>query len=377
LKIVVFSSSRADSGILGPLIAYLDQRKDLDLRVLATGTHLKSKFGRTLKREFEFLGKSKIDRVRIGDFGDRPSRTGVSLGRALGSFSLYLSRKQPDLVVVLGDRMETLVFALASSIANIPIAHLHGGEITTGALDETHRHAISKLSALHFTIDLESKKRLEAMGENPNKVFAFGSPRYDYLRGFTPKSKSQIENALGVSMPSKFALVTIHPAMHDQPSTAEHVKALLIALEEQQDLFVLFTGTNSDPGSDEIRELVKSYVTNHSSTSHYEESLGSDLYISCLMECSVAIGNSSSLVLEAKPLGTPTVLLGKRQLGRATAEECLGPEAAIISHAIDRAVREKEKIRTISTLDSVSERISEVLFDSHPISTLKVFNENT
>ncbi len=375
MKVTVFSSSRADSGIIGPLVGELAIHPEVQLRFLASGTHLKRKYGRTLNHEVSALGKLKIDKVRIGEFGRTAQQTGASLGRALRAYSRYLSKARPDLVFVLGDRLETLVFVIAASIANIPIAHLHGGETTLGALDENHRHAISKLSSIHFAADPESKRRILQLGENPDFVFDFGSPRADYLKNFIPLSKSQISKKLGVTLPEKFALVTMHPAIHDSPSTLKHTRELLDALRTIEDLFCVFTGTNSDPGSDEIRHLIRTHVQNYASKAHYVESLGSELYMSSMSQCSVAIGNSSSLVLEAKFLGTPTVIIGNRQLGRARESECIGADSQAISRAIKEAIRERAKPLYKPTSESVSERIVRTVLEKNPISTQKVFQE--
>jgi len=375
MKFVVFSSSRADSGILGPLIDELNQREGIDLTLLASGSHLNNKYGHTLESEFNSIESLEIDRILLGDFSKGSREAGLSLGAALQSFSEYLCDKKPDAVIVLGDRMETLIFAVASSILDIPIAHLHGGELTTGALDEIHRHAISKLSSLHFTADSDSKRRLESMGENPKMVLDFGSPREDFFRDFEPLSRQQIGDELGISLPENFALVTVHPALHDNPPTSEHLVALLNALEELNDLFVIFTGANSDPGSDDLRQLIDTFTSKHPDSTHFVESLGSELYLSALASCSVAIGNSSSLILEAKVIGTETVIIGNRQLGRASASECIGANPSIIMSAIKNAMASKRHMPIKISHESVSKNIADSLLASHPISTRKPFYE--
>ena len=376
MRVVIFSSTRADSGILEPLINELDQREGIDLRIVASGSHLIDKYGHTLESELNSIAPLKIDRIELGDLSTSSKEAGTSLGVALQSFSEYLQEKKPHAVILLGDRMETLVFAVASSISDMPIVHLHGGELTTGALDEIHRHAISKLSSLHFTADAASKRRLESMGENPKMVLNFGSPREDFFRNFDPLSLQQLGQKLGISLPEKFAVVTVHPALHDNPSTHEHLLALFSALENVDDLFVLFTGTNSDPGSDDLRESIQAFMSKHPKTTHFVESLGSDLYLSALTNCSVAIGNSSSLILEARVIGTPTVLLGNRQLGRASAAECLDANPSMILTAIKRAISTQRQSPKKIANASVSKRIVDSLMESHPISTRKVFYEN-
>jgi UDP-hydrolysing UDP-N-acetyl-D-glucosamine 2-epimerase len=337
---------------------------------------LNDKYGHTLESELNSIAPLKIDRIELGDLSKSTREAGTSLGVSLQSFSEYLHEKKPDAVILLGDRMETLVFAVASSISDMPIVHLHGGELTTGALDEIHRHAISKLSSLHFTADAASKRRLESMGENPKMVLNFGSPREDFFRNFDPLSLQQLGQKLGISLPEKFAVVTVHPALHDNPSTHEHLLALFSALENVDDLFVLFTGTNSDPGSDGLRESIQAFMSKHPKSTHFVESLGSDLYLSALTNCSVAIGNSSSLILEARVIGTPTVLLGNRQLGRASAAECLDANPSKILTAIKRAISTQRQSPKKVVDASVSKRIVDSLLESHPISTRKVFYEN-
>jgi UDP-N-acetylglucosamine 2-epimerase len=149
MKIIAFSSSRADSGILQPLIQELEAHNDIQFRLLASGAHLMDKYGHTLEKETEQFVSVAVDKIQIPEFGNSLEEIGSSLGEALIAYSKYLFEAKPNLVIVLGDRMETLIFAIAASIGNIPIAHLHGGELTFGALDETHRHAISKLSSIN------------------------------------------------------------------------------------------------------------------------------------------------------------------------------------------------------------------------------------
>jgi UDP-hydrolysing UDP-N-acetyl-D-glucosamine 2-epimerase len=376
MKIIAFSSSRADSGILQPLIQELEAHNDIQFRLLASGAHLMDKYGHTLEKETEQFVSVAVDKIQIPEFGNSLEEIGSSLGEALIAYSKYLFEAKPNLVIVLGDRMETLIFAIAASIGNIPIAHLHGGELTLGALDETHRHAISKLSSIHFTADLRSKRRLEAMGENPNTVFDFGSPRADSIRKFIPMSSSELGKKLGISLPNDFVLVTVHPALHDEPPTHDHLEALLVSLRNKKELFVLFTGTNSDPGSDQLRTLIASFVASNPDRSAFVESLGSDVYLSALSACSLAIGNSSSLILEAPILGTPRVIIGRRQLGRADLNECIGADSGAITKAIETSLSKQRHKTSHQETDTVSKRIVDTILGNSPISTKKEFHHH-
>ncbi len=295
-----------------PLIEVLVQNGSC--RVLVTGSHLNSEQGATYGKEFPAYIDQVVDKVETGNWQKQSERSAV-LGEALEKFLDYLASSSFDFAVILGDRIEALLFAVACSISGVRIVHLHGGEVTEGALDELHRHAITKLSHLHFVIGEHEKLRVVQLGEDPQRVFVSGSPREDAIFQRAHLSHEEFVGALGLEVPREFALVSMHPAALDDVPSPVLARDILRELSNLP-LFSLVTGPNSDLGSDDLRSTLKEFCSQNPEKSMYVESLGSVLYLSALALAQVAIGNSSSLILEAPKVGCPTVLVGRRQLGR-------------------------------------------------------------
>lgn len=372
IKALMFSSTRADSGILRPLALELDRLPEVELRLCLSGTHFAEGRQATSSTDFDALGSEKIVLLPIPELERRGLES--SLGNAYTVYLEHLRSEMPDMAIVLGDRVEALIFAFACTIANVPLVHLHGGELTFGALDELHRHAITKMSSLHFSVDAQSAKRIVQMGENPSTVFSFGSPRTDTIQASKSSTLWDLSNALGIELPDKFALVTMHPARHDSPATIVHQDALLEALRQLK-IFTVFTGPNADQGGDSLRRDIVEYLNERPELGVFVENMGEGPYLAALRLCSVAIGNSSSLILEAPMVGTPTVLIGNRQLGRAVTSEGLGADAGMISKAIEEALHRDKNSLTLEIEGSVSRLIAEQIVKSHPLNTRKVFHE--
>lgn len=373
MKLVVFSSNRADSGILEPLVKEMSTRQNIELKVLLTAAQLRQDDKKMSSEPFKFLELNDFHKIYLDNFDTTLENLSVILGDAHSEFLKYLDKEKPDAIVLLGDRMETLIIAVASTIANVPIIHLHGGEITQGALDELHRHAITKLSSLHFPIDKESRKRIISMGENPDLVFNFGSLRSDTLRSMNFLNMHQVGELLEIAIPEHFALITMHPALHDEPSTLIHLKELLRALDQRPEVFYIFTAPNGDPGSQEIREEIDSFLETHPKNSVFKETLGSEPYLSALTKCKVAIGNSSSLALEAQLLGTPTIVLGTRQLGRVHETQIVGADSNRILERLDLALKTQRIPPSQVQHRSVAKSIVDTILKLKPIPTRKVF----
>ena len=343
MRVLTFTSSRADSGILLPLLRELEAREELDSTLLVSGTHLDSKFGETYEAEFFELKRTERVLIPLPQIDETFESQAEALGFALAQFACELRKLSPDVAVVLGDRTEALVFSVASTLAGVPLAHLHGGELTFGALDELHRHAITKMSNLHFASNEANAQRVLQMGETPDRVFCFGSPREDTLRNFEPLPLSSCASALGLDcLPSRFVLFSAHNAKFDLPSTAAIVREALKAIREEG-FFVVFSGTNSDEGFDSIRAVQNEFMAENPELVAYQESAGSTLYLSLLKHCTIAVGNSSSFALEAPMLETPTVILGRRQLGRVAESECISVDRDEIREAIHLALRSSER----------------------------------
>lgn len=372
IRVLIFSSTRADSGILRPLALELDRLSEVELTVCLSGTHFNEELKTASFSDFTGLRPESIVPLPIPGLELRGLEG--SLGDGYTVFLEHLREATPDVAIVLGDRVETHMFAFACTIANVPLAHLHGGELTFGALDELHRHSITKMSVLHFSVDVHSAKRIIQMGENPQMVFPFGSPRMDTIQASNSLSLLDLEELLGVKIPESFALVTMHSARHDSPSTRVHQSALLESLRRLR-LFAVFTGPNADQGGDLLRKDIGEYLIENPELGVFIENMGERPYLAALRECVVAIGNSSSLILEAPLVGTPTVLIGSRQAGRAKNSEGLGADVDLISDSIQDAINRGKSSLTLEFGGSVSRLIAEQIVKSHPLNTRKVFHE--
>ncbi len=328
-KIAVMTGTRADFGLLRPLLTELAGRNDADLLLIATGTHLSAAHGNTLS-EISAAGFEVAASVSIWGDDDSSLAAAVDTGNAVAEFARCLSALSPDVVVVLGDRLEAFAMASAALILQIPVAHIHGGELTLGAMDDSLRHAITKLSYLHLATTDEHRSRVISLGEDPARVFNFGAPVLDVLSTMNYMSRVELEAKFGVKFGARNALMTFHPAAFDEAPAAEIFAEILAAIDAVPDVHFIFTGTNNDIGSDEVRAMMKSFVGMRGDRISYVESFGQLGYLSAMREVDLVLGNSSSTVLEAPILGTPSVLVGNRQEGRPIG-------ASVLKVSADRA----------------------------------------
>lgn len=322
-KVAVMTGTRADFGLLRPLLLELASRADTELRLIVTGTHMSGTHGRTI---------SEIDvnisaMVEIWGDNDSPTAAAVDTGRAIAEFAETLGRVKPDVVVVLGDRLEAFAMATAAVVLQIPVAHIHGGELTLGAMDDSLRHAITKLSYLHFATSDEHAARIVRMGEEPSRVYNFGAPLLDTLSGIHFMQRHELEAKFGVVFGSRTALMTFHPAAFDEAPALEMFEELLAAIEAMHECHFIFTGTNNDIGSDQVRERMAAFVAANPGRVTFVESFGQQGYLSAMHHVDLVVGNSSSTVLEAPLLGTPSVLVGNRQEGRPLAASVIKAHA--------------------------------------------------
>ncbi len=329
-KVAVMTGTRADFGLLRPLLAELDSRGDVTLQLIATGTHLSDAHGRTIS-EITAAGFSVAAEVSIWSEVDSTHDSSLSAaldtGNAVAEFSRTLSALQPDVVVVLGDRLEAFAMATAAVVLQIPVAHIHGGELTLGAMDDSLRHAITKLSYLHFATTDDHAARIVQMGEEPSRVFNFGAPVLDTLSGMHFTTKDELSAKFGVVFGARTALMTFHPAAFDEAPALEMFDELLAAIDEMHECHFIFTGTNNDIGSDHVRERMAAFVAARPDRVTYVESFGQQGYLSAMHHVDLVVGNSSSTVLEAPLLGTPSVLVGNRQEGRPLAASVIKAHA--------------------------------------------------
>ena len=306
------TGSRADYGLLRPLLTNLDRNPDCRLSLIATGSHLSHQFGRTI-REIQEDGFSVHEEVVSLVDGDDNASMAKSVGLGVISFTDSFKRLSPDAVVVLGDRFEIFASASAAYLMGIPVIHLHGGEITLGAIDDGLRNAITQLASFHFTSTDYYRERVISMGANPLSVWnvgAFG------LEGILEHkiSREKLEEDLGLSFDQPTFLVTIHSETRDV-SALDNLMRLLRCLDGF-DAQVIFTGVNSDPGSRAINEMLQDFKNQDPTKRHLFSSLGQRRYVSLMSNVSLILGNSSSGIIEAPSLGVPTVNLGDRQAGR-------------------------------------------------------------
>ena len=333
------TGTRADFGLLRPLLGELAARADVELQLIVTGTHLSAAHGSTVS-EIVTAGFDIAAEVSIWGDDDSSLAAAVDTGAALSSFAKTLSALGPAVVVVLGDRLEAFAMASAATVLQIPVAHIHGGELTLGAMDDSLRHAITKLSYLHFTTTASHLARVVSLGEEPTRVFNFGAPVLDVLKNISFMSREELSSRFDVRFGERNALMTFHPAAYDVAPAGEMFTEILEAIEALPTVNFIFTGTNNDIGSDEVRSMMQAFVAIHGDRVSYVESFGQLGYLSAMHEVDFVLGNSSSTVLEAPILGTPSVLVGNRQEGRPLAESVLavGADRAEILQAMKAAL---------------------------------------
>lgn len=335
-RVAVLTGTRADYGLLRGLLKTLAADARIELQVIVTGTHLTDRFGRTAA-EIESDGVPISASVPIWSGSD--SRQGVAddVGRALPEYVRTLEHLAPDILVILGDRLEAFTAATAATILSLPVAHIHGGEVTEGAMDDALRHAITKMSYLHFVSTHEHRQRVVQLGEEPSRVFFHGAPIVDALDDIQLLPPEQVEERFGLGLQSPLALVTFHPAVMDVDEPGVLVNEMLAGLLAVDDLRIVITGSNSDIGTDDVRDRIARFVQEHPERVDFIESFGQLGYLSAMAASDVVVGNSSSTVLEAPVLGVPSVLVGDRKKGRPLASTVLSP--APERDAIATAVR--------------------------------------
>lgn len=337
-KICVLTATRAEYGLLYPLISKINQDSELELQLIVSGTHLSKAFGYT-KDEIIKDGFSIAGEIDILEDGNDACAVSKSMSKAIDKFADYLKTNRPDMAVILGDRYEMMAFAIPLVNEKIPIAHLNGGEITEGALDEIYRHCITKMSTLHFTNCEVHQKRVIQMGENPKRVFNVGDICVDNILNEKLISIEELEKDLKLELPEgKTAVFTYHPVTAEKDSL-EQINKILKALEKFPELTIIFTKANADSGGVEINECLRQFVEKRKNTI-LVDSLGRKRYLSLLQYSVLMLGNSSSGIYEAPFFHIPTVNIGNRQGGRLHGEtiiNCLA-ETNAVKEAIEQAL---------------------------------------
>ncbi len=325
-KICVVTGTRAEYGLLYWLMKEIESDETLELQLIVTGMHLSPEFGLTYK---EIEKNFKIDKkVEMLLSSDTPVGVSKSMGLAQIGFADAYCDLRPDLLIVLGDRYEIFSAASAAMIANIPIAHLHGGETTEGAFDESIRHSITKMSHLHFTATDEYKNRVIQLGEHPDRVFNVGGLGIDSIKKLKLLNKEDFEKAIEFKLNKKNILVTFHPVTLENSTAKEQFQELLRAIDELEDTNIIFTKANSDTDGRVINKMIDDYVYLNSNKAVAFTSLGQLRYLSALQYVDAMVGNSSSGLLEAPSFKIGTINVGDRQKGRIMAESVINCDAS-------------------------------------------------
>ena len=310
------TTGRADYGLLYPFIKKIISSKYLEPHLIATGSHLSTHHGKTIKliEQDGFIDITDTVEMNIKD--DSEDSICTSIANGLVGFSKLLQKEQTDLIVVLGDRYELLSACIAATIHKIPIAHIHGGESTLGLIDDPIRHSVTKMSAFHFpSLDLYAKRIIQ-MGENPQRVYVVGALGIDNITDMTLMSSMELSEYTGVNFEKKIALMTYHPVTLDSYDTAEkHIKQILSALVET-DLFVLVTMPNTDTSSNVIYKYIEQYSQQYPEKFKLIKNLGQKGYLSAMKYSELMVGNSSSGIMESASFNLPVINIGDRQGGR-------------------------------------------------------------
>jgi len=322
-KICFITGTRAEYGLLRQLILLASNEKLINSQLLVTGTHLSRSHGLTFK-EIEADGLVISCKINLKIKGDTSQEVIASMSEGLKGFSKAFTALKPDLVVLLGDRYEIFSAASAAMILNIPIAHIHGGEITEGAYDEAMRHSITKMSHLHFVAARAYKKRVHQLGENLQNIFLVGGLGVDAIHSVRLMSKVALEKSLNFKFGKRNLLITMHPeTLESNKISKDHINELLAALDEVEHTNFIFTLPNSDSNNLQIRRAIEKFYKAHSKSTQVFASLGQVRYLSALRFIDGVVGNSSSGLLEAPSFKIGTINLGVRQAGRLKAKSVI------------------------------------------------------
>ena len=321
-NIAVATTSRSDYGILYPLLREIDNDNELNLHLLISGSHLSKEYGKSIS---EIINDGFKDHkiLDILDYtNSEENLQAIIMSNTINKFSNFFLKNKPDILVLLGDRFETLGIAISATLNKIPIAHIHGGEKTIGAMDDAIRHSITKLSHIHFVSCDEYKNRVRQLGEDPNNIFSVGSLGVENISSIEFKSKETLQNILKIKNNKKLFLVAYHPTTLSKITPIEEIEILLSALQIYKEQNIIFTGSNMDHGGSEINKIIIDAVSKNKNY-YFFNTLGRDLFLNLMYHCDLIIGNSSSGIIEAPSFKKPVLNIGNRQEGRVMAKNIL------------------------------------------------------
>lgn len=319
--ICIATGTRADWGLLSPVAEALAQRPDCDVRIVATNMHLSKRYGMTVN-EIIAAGFDPV-RVPIPADDDTPLARAKAMSACMNGMADVFDEINPDMLIILGDRYEMLAVASAAAIMRIPIVHIAGGTISEGAIDDSIRHAITKLASLHFAETEEYRRRIIAMGEQPDRVINTGAIGVWNIGNMPLTDRQTLSQELDFDLDRPFAIATFHPATLDSGDPGEQCRAMLDALEQEKDLGIIITYPNNDSGSAAIIKVIENFALSHPDNTKIVKSLGLKKYLSALQYAEFTIGNSSSGIVEVASAGIPSIDIGIRQRGRTAADSVI------------------------------------------------------
>lgn len=367
-KIAVVTGTRAEYGLLYWILKGIHDDPELELQLIVTGTHLSQEFGLTV-REIEHDGFSVTERVEMLLSSDTETAIATSMGLGIIGFAKIYEKLRPDILLVLGDRFEIMAAVTAAVPFRLAVAHIHGGETTEGAIDELFRHAISKMSHIHFPATPLYADRIIQMGENPENVFCFGAPGLDNIYMLNLLDRQQLAKELELPTEKAWGVITYHPVTLEKDDAKFHIKELLKAIDKFNQLYWVFTLPNADTENRVIINGIEDFVKKNPERTKLFKSLGQLKYLSLLKNVIVMVGNSSSGIIEAASFKLPVVNIGNRQKGRLRAKNVIDVqlcEKDRIINAINKALS-KEVIDSLQVIENpygngkVSNKIIEVL----------------
>jgi len=336
------TGTRAEYGLLKSLMQEINKDNDLELYLIVSGMHLSPEFGMTYK-EIEEDGFEINAKVEMLLSSDSPAGISKSIGLGVIGFADEFQRADLDMLILLGDRYEALSAAISAMVMRIPIAHLHGGELTEGAIDEGIRHSITKMSYLHFTSTEQYRNRVIQLGENPERVFYVGALGVENIKKINLMTKEELERSIHFEIDENTVIVTYHPVTLENNTVEEQFLNLLEVLDRNPKIRMIFTKANADTNGRIVNELIDKYAAQNSERACAFMSLGQKRYLSALKYCRIVIGNSSSGIIEAPSFGKPIINIGDRQKGRICADSVIncGYTQQEIQRAMETALTEE------------------------------------
>lgn len=373
-RVCVITGTRAEYGLLKSVITKIDQDIDLELQLIVTGMHLSPEFGLTYQ-EIEQDGFQIIERNEMLLSSDTPNGVTKSIGLGIIGFADIFTRIVPDIIVLLGDRYEAFAAATAAMIHRIPIAHIHGGELTEGLIDEAIRHSITKMSMLHFTSTEQYRNRVIQLGENPERVFYVGALGVENIITQKLISKEELESSIHFKLDIPYIVVTFHPTTLENNTAEEQIENLLSALDKFKEYHVVFTKANADTNGRIINQRIDEYVSLNIDRCLAVTSLGMIRYLSALKFCEMVVGNSSSGLLEAPSFKIPTVNIGCRQRGRVRGESVI--DCGCTTEEIIYAMQTARIMKSNGELSSICNPYEKANTSDIIVKTIRKYLENS